>query len=79
MRRVPGVLSIFFICAPPFRQPHPHFIADSVHCSRMVPRMGVEANYFRGGGTRGLGALAVFREYMLRALEISTGSTLVIL
>ena len=42
---------------------------------RMVPRMGVEANYFRGG-TRVLRVLAVFREYMLQALEISTGSTL---
>ena len=32
-----------------------------------------------GGGTRVLRLLAVFREYMLRALEISTGSTLLIL
>ena len=26
-----------------------HFTADSIHCSRIVPRMGVEENYFRGG------------------------------
>ena len=32
-----------------------------------------------GEGTRVLRVLAVFREYMLRALEISTGSTLLIL
>ena len=43
-------ISTIYICAPPFRQFHAHFIADSIDYSRMVPRMGVEANYFRGGG-----------------------------
>ena len=40
--------------------------------------MGVEANYVRGG-TRVLRVLAAFREYMLRALGKSKGSTLLIL
>ena len=31
---------------------HPHSFADSIHCGRMVPRMGVEANYFRAGNSR---------------------------
>ena len=58
----------------------PHFIADKIYyCSRMVPRMGIGANCFRGWELEYLRVLAVFREYKLRALEISTGSALLIL
>ena len=50
-------------------------ISSAFYCRQhaLVPRIGVETKCFRGG-TRVLRALAVFREYMLRALEISTGS-----
>ena len=76
-----GVWSMFrpSICAPPFRHFNPHFIRDSIHCSRIVSRMGFEENNIRGGGLDCLRVLAVFRENMLRALEISTGSALLIL
>ena len=55
-------------------------ISSAFYCRQhaLVPRIGVETKCFRGG-TRVLRALAVFREYMLRALEISTGSTRLIL
>ena len=83
MRSILGVLGIFrpSICALPFRQFHPHYyIADSIHCSRSLWSHEWELKQITfGGGTRVLRLLAVFREYMLRALEISTGSTLLIL
>ena len=64
------------ICAPPFRYFQPYFIADSIQCSRMVPRMGLEANYFRGGNSSTWSAGSISGIYAASTRNISGFNTL---